>query len=182
MIDRRGGLAYLDVMSHANLWAPWRMEYVRQLDPPDDPSACFICDAWHSRDDDAQRLVIERDDAGLILLNRFPYTNGHLLVALGDHIGELDQLDSDQLASLMRLTARAARLLNVSMNPQGLNVGMNVGRCAGAGLPGHLHMHIVPRWNGDTNFMTIAAQVRVVPQALEEVYSELRAVRDQLDD
>jgi ATP adenylyltransferase len=168
-------------MTTENLWAPWRMEYIRQLDAPAPgapgvaPGAppCFLCDAAkHAAGSEgaAQRWVLANDARGLILLNRYPYTSGHLLVAVAPHVGELSDLTPAQRGGLIELTAEAEGLVRTAFNPQGINIGINLGRCAGAGLPGHLHVHIVPRWNGDTNFMQVVGQVRVIPQALEESY------------
>lgn len=123
-----------------------------------------------------RRLVLLRDDRGVMLLNRFPYSNGHLMVAPADHLADLPELTAAQRAGLMELTALAEKLLQTAINPQGFNVGINLGRCAGAGVPGHLHVHIVPRWHGDTNFMQTVGQIRVIPQALEESYEHLNAV------
>ena len=179
-------------MTHTNLWAPWRMAYIDALvgeaghDAHDAPgeAGCFLCEAAQamSRDDavggDAagQRLVLMHDARGLVMLNRYPYTNGHLLVAPREHVACLSDLSPQGRADLMELTELADRLLRAAMNPQGMNIGMNLGRCAGAGLPGHLHVHLVPRWNGDTNFMQTVGGVRVIPQALEESFGMLREV------
>ncbi len=179
-------------MQHDNLWAPWRMEYINSLDCQSQsavgataapgfapsPPTCFLCQAAKvdpGSQDAARLLVIHRDERGLIMLNRYPYTSGHLLVAVGDHLGELSDLTPTQRAGLMELTATAERLLRAAVNPQGINVGINLGRCAGAGLPGHLHVHLVPRWNGDVNFMSTVGQVRVIPQALEVTLTHLQA-------
>ncbi len=137
---------------------------------------CFLCQAWESAPDAnerRQRLIVKHDDRGLLLLNRYPYTNGHLLVAPRRHVGDISDLDRQERYGLMDLVAYANRLLQVAMNPQGMNVGMNIGRCAGAGLPGHVHIHIVPRWNGDVNYMQVIGGVRVIPQALEVCYEQL---------
>ena len=110
----------------------------------------------------------------MIILNRYPYTSGHLLVAPNDHVGDLTDVSTQQRSDLMELTAIAEQTLKLAYNPQGINVGMNLGRCAGAGLPGHLHVHLVPRWNGDTNFMSVVGSVRIMPQALEDSFDALR--------
>jgi ATP adenylyltransferase len=175
-------------MTTENLWAPWRMEYIRQLDPKTPapgssapgtaaPPPCFLCEAAKfpaDTDEARQRWVLAHDARGLILLNRYPYTSGHLLVAAAPHVGELSDLTPVQRGGLIELTAEAEGLVRTAFNPQGINIVINLGRCAGAGLPGHLHVHIVPRWNGDTNFMQAVGNVRVIPQALEESYRELR--------
>lgn len=176
-------------MDHANLWAPWRMDYIRQLgldanaEAEGSGPACFLCAAAGEPDEsgDSKRLVLIDDSRGLILLNKYPYTNGHLLAAPSAHVESLCDLSAAQRAGLMELTALAERLLRAAMNPQGLNIGINIGRCAGAGLPGHLHVHIVPRWSGDTNFMETVGQVRVIPQALQECYQLLTAALGKLE-
>ncbi|MCC7192388.1 MAG: HIT domain-containing protein [Phycisphaeraceae bacterium] len=169
-------------MSHQNLWAPWRLDYLRSLDPAVkpptaiDPPRCFLCDAAVAEAGSPEaknRLVLLRDARGVIILNRYPYTNGHLLIAPIDHIGDLADLDSVQRNSLFELVALAEELLRSTINPQGINVGINIGRAAGAGVPGHLHVHVVPRWAGDVNFMETVGQIRVIPQALDQSYEHL---------
>ncbi len=178
-------------MSHENLWAPWRLPYLQQMGAELTDAAsrgtsggrpagsCFLCEAMGAQpgtEEAKRRLVLLRDDRGVMLLNRFPYSNGHLMVAPADHLADLPELTAAQRAGLMELTALAEKLLQTAINPQGFNVGINLGRCAGAGVPGHLHVHIVPRWHGDTNFMQTVGQIRVIPQALEESYEHLNAV------
>lgn len=157
------------------IWAPWRIDYIRGIDTPEQDD-CFLCAAWKAPEEDDRRLVVHRGKRGMILINRYPYTNGHLLVAMAAHAADLPELDAADRAELMELTALAERVLQAGLNPQGVNIGMNIGRCAGAGLPGHLHVHLVPRWFGDTNFMSVVGQVRVIPQALEQIHRELRQV------
>ena len=168
------------------------MAYLRDLSqreaagvPVTATGGCFLCDAAAARpqdDPDAarQRFVLINDDRGVVLLNRYPYTNGHLLIAPREHLATLTALSSAQRAGLMDLTAVGERLLGSALNPQGYNMGVNLGRCAGAGLPGHLHIHVVPRWSGDTNFMQTVAQTRVVPDALETSYAHLLAALEAL--
>ncbi len=172
-----------------NLWAPWRMQYLKQLDPHEgikpqgDAPACFLCEALsHDPDSEAarQRLVLLNDGRGMIILNRYPYTNGHLLVAPRQHLGDLTDLSAPQRADFIELTALAERIVRLAYNPQGINMGVNIGRCAGAGLPGHLHMHILPRWGGDTNFITTVGEIRIMPQALEESHALLREAMKRL--
>lgn len=169
------------------------MAYIRELEaqgaqPPAD--GCFLCDAAAvaPRGEGAaarlaDHLVLHSEDRGVILLNRFPYTTGHLLIAPRDHAADLADLSPGQRSGLIELVALAQSIVRTAYNPQGMNIGMNLGRCAGAGLPGHLHVHVVPRWNGDTNFLSIVGQVRVIPQALEESHRILRdafaRMRDQ---
>ena len=161
-------------MTESNLWAPWRMQYIRQI-PPDDAASTgsFLRDYWLDPDGDHDHLVLHRSEHSMILLNRYPYTNGHLLVAPGEAVADLPLLSREQRHDLMDMTVLAERLLHIALNPQGVNVGVNIGRCAGAGLPGHLHAHVVPRWAGDVNVLSVVGHVRVVPQALEEVRDEL---------
>ena len=127
----------------------------------------------------ADRLVLLSDERGSLLMNRYPYSNGHLLVAPHKHAGDISDLTASERAGLMELTELGSRLLRTAMHCQGVNLGMNLGRSAGAGVPGHCHMHLVPRWNGDVNFMQTVAGARVIPQALEASYDALRAALAQ---
>ncbi len=160
-----------------NLWAPWRMKYINELGNSSD---CFFCRYFDSPQDDGDNLVLWRNESGLACLNRFPYTNGHLLIAPGAHKPDLGDLSQTEMLELMQMLAKGEQALSRALNPQGFNVGMNLGRCAGAGLPGHLHFHIVPRWQGDTNFMAITGEVRVIPQDLAESYRAIKAAADTL--
>ncbi len=162
-------------MNRQQLWAPWRIGYLKDQTRKTGESGCFLCEAIERPDEDDSRLVLHRDEAGMILMNRYPYTNGHLMVAPRSHVGRLRHFTAEQRAGLMELTTLAERLIQAVLDPQGLNIGINVGRPAGAGLPGHLHVHLVPRWGGDTNFMDVVGNIRVIPQALEETYRELAA-------
>ncbi len=164
-------------MSHETLWAPWRLNYiVNAVDKVavDEPKeGCFLC---RYRDDthDAENYVVDRSEHSLIVLNRFPYNNGHLLIAPRDHKGALSELGDAELLDLQVQLRRMVKLLSLVMGAEGFNVGLNLGRVAGAGLPGHLHWHIVPRWNGDVNFMPAIADTKVIPQSLEALYQLLR--------
>jgi len=159
---------------------------MRQLADPADkqgPRPCFLCAAAACKagsDEATWRHVLVSDERGVLLLNRYPYANGHLLAACVDHVGDLTSLAAAARGGLMELATVAQRLLETAVNPQGFNVGINVGRCAGAGVPGHIHMHVVPRWHGDTNFMPLFGQVRVIPQALEESFASLVAALDKV--
>lgn len=171
------------------LQAPWRLKYLESLDgkepapkagasptavaPP--PSGSFLRDYWLSPDADEKNQVIVRTDAGLILLNAYPYSNGHLLVALGDPRPTLLDYAPPQRAQLWSLTELATELVQRTLEPQGINIGINQGRAAGAGVPQHLHVHLVPRWSGDVNFITIVGQVRVIPSSLEAMAARYRA-------
>jgi ATP adenylyltransferase len=161
-------------MSNNPLYAPWRMDYIRSIDKPE-ASACFLCDAANAAtpEERKSRLVLWATEHMVVLINRYPYTSGHLLIAPRAHKPDLGDLTDAEQADLTRQTIRAVRVLKDAMSPQGFNLGINLGRAAGAGVPGHLHQHAVPRWNGDTNFMTVVADIRVVPQAMSQLYDEL---------
>ena len=172
--DRRyGGKVMAEF--NKNLWAPWRMEYIRSLGEEIADDGCFLCRYWAIPADDAVNHVVHRGVAVFTVMNRSPYTNGHLLVALGDHRSDLTDLSEEELACFHLAIRDAVELLRKTIQPQGFNVGFNLGHCAGAGLPGHLHAHVVPRWSGDTNFMAVLGDVRVVPDSLGALYQELRA-------
>lgn len=163
-------------MTNPSLWAPWRMEYIRSIPPDQNAGGSFLLDYWNAPEKDHENLVLHRSAHSFIVMNKYPYTNGHLLVAPGEALPDLPQLSVEQRNDLMAMTTFAERLLVAAMNPQGVNIGINIGRCAGAGLPGHLHVHVVPRWSGDVNFMSVVGQVRVIPEALDKVRDELLAV------
>jgi ATP adenylyltransferase len=169
-------------MQSRPLFAPWRMDYIRSVVKGEDDDQCFLCQAAAAANEDErrQRLVLWTTDTTTVLINRYPYTNGHLLVAPRAHKAELEDLTPDEQVDLMCQTTEAVTLLKRAISPQGFNIGINLGRCAGAGLPGHLHQHVVPRWNGDTNFMGVVGEVRVVPQAMSQLYDELLRVRQEM--
>lgn len=160
---------------NANLWAPWRMEYIRSLGPETTDDGCFLCRYWSNPQDDASNHVVLRGQTAYVVMNRFPYTNGHLMVALAEHKADITELTDSEWIEMTRLTRDAVAILRAAIKPQGFNVGYNLGRCAGAGLPGHLHAHIVPRWDGDTNFMAVVGEVRVIPDSLDAMWKELVA-------
>ncbi len=160
-----------------NLWAPWRMEYIHILNDQNAGRAdtdCFLCRYAVDPQADAENLVIWRSQRSLTLFNRFPYANGHLLVAPLGHVGTLFDLAEDVLDEVMHQVRDAQRLLYGVTGCQGCNVGINFGRCAGAGVPGHLHVHLVPRWEGDINFMPVLADTRVIPEAIEALRVRMR--------
>jgi ATP adenylyltransferase len=164
---------------------PWRLDYIRSLNAPADAGkagGCFLCDAANADSDAVRRdrLVVWRTEHSLVVMNKFPYTNGHLLVAPAAHKAELEELSPEELLDMQQQTAVAIGVLRRGVSPQGFNIGMNLGRCAGAGLPGHLHQHIVPRWNGDVNFMSVVGEVRIVPGVLEKMYDELMSAYAQV--
>ena len=154
------------------LWSPWRYQYITTSDKP---CECVFCAAAQSSDDHAS-LVVHRGAANFVILNRFPYTSGHLMVVPNDHVATLEDLREDALIEMFRLARDAERHLRAIYHPEGLNLGMNIGKSAGAGIAGHLHLHVLPRWTGDTNFMTVLAETRVLPEDLEVTYTRLRAV------
>lgn len=174
-------------MAHDALHAPWRMEYLESLGEAEKRAAgeidraCFLTSYWEQPDRDSENHVLYRDAEGMILLNRFPYSNGHVLVALGEARPRLLDYDEVQRQALLRLTCLAAEIIERGLNPQGINIGINQGKAAGAGVPGHLHVHLVPRWSGDTNFITVVGEVRVIPASLEAMARRLREVVSSLN-
>ena len=163
---------------NTNLWAPWRMEYIETLDS--DGAGCFLCDYVATPDLDEANLVLWRGERAYCLLNRFPYTGGHCLIAPYDHIGDFSAIDAAMMAEMMAMTQVLEQCLRKALCADGFNVGINLGRCAGAGLPGHLHIHIVPRWSGDTNFMSTLGGVRVVPEFLLATRAKILAAAAEL--
>ncbi len=169
---------------HERIWAPWRLSYVQSTDDkpaapakpldflPDADCSCFICQAV-ADSDSRSRLVVARGKVSLSILNRYPYNNGHLLVAPRRHVGDLEGLTPPEHLEMMETIARLTVVLREELKAEAFNVGLNLGRTAGAGLPGHLHWHIVPRWNGDTNFMPALAGVKVIPQSLDALWELL---------
>jgi ATP adenylyltransferase len=161
--------------------APWRMSYIRSLEssPAErSTSGCFLCDAVAKLDDPAQRrerLILWDSPHCVCLLNRYPYTSGHLLIAPKRHVAELDAVDAETLVDLNVQVVRAIALLKKVMRPQGFNLGINMGSAAGAGVPGHLHEHVVPRWAGDVNFMSVVGETKVVPSTTSALWAELAA-------
>jgi ATP adenylyltransferase len=167
---------------HDKIWAPWRIYYIKNelatrdareaaLPPGVDPN-CFICRGL-AQDDDRANLIVARGQHCAVLMNRFPYNNGHLLVAPLGHKGGLEDLSDVELLECQHLIVRFMAILREQVSAQGFNVGLNLGRIAGAGLPGHLHWHIVPRWAGDTNFMPVLASVDVIHQSLDSLWDLL---------
>jgi ATP adenylyltransferase len=160
-------------MTLERLWAGWRADYVGGAGVEVPEGGCLFCALPGLADDDA--LVVARDERAFVVLNLYPYTSGHLLVAPLRHECDLEALDADEVLALMLLTQQAVTAVKAAYRPEGVNIGLNLGRAAGAGIPGHLHEHIVPRWTGDTNFMTSVAEVRVVPEALTTTLERIRA-------
>ena len=163
-----------------NLWAPWRIGYIQGLDkgssPAEKKDECFICQNLQTPEDDDKNLVLWRTDKSLVILNRFPYNNGHLLIAPARHIPDLNEARDEENLEMIKLIRESQKALSLAIKPHGFNVGMNFGRCAGAGLPGHLHIHVVPRWNGDTNFMAVCSGTDVISQSLAELLDLLKHI------
>jgi ATP adenylyltransferase len=153
------------------LWTPWRADYVTQTG---DPSSCFLCDLVAHPDGDDAELILHRGESTMIVLNKFPYNTGHAIVAPHRHVGDLTELTGEERGLIMEETSRVVGALRDALRPQGFNVGLNLGMVAGAGLPDHVHVHVVPRWGGDTNFMPIVGETKVLPEALDETAAKLR--------
>ena len=159
-------------MANQRIWAPWRLAYVK--DASKDIEEDCIFRAKPAQDDDVGNLIVHRGERSFVILNLFPYTNGHLMVAPYEHAGRLQDLPTETTAEMMAFAQRAMARLEEVYDPHGFNVGFNQGRVAGAGVEHHIHMHVVPRWGGDTNFMPVIADTRVMPQTLEQSYESLR--------
>lgn len=151
------------------LWAPWRMEYILSGQKGGD---CIFCPG-HDRGQDEARLILHVGSMSMVMLNRFPYINGHLLVAPFRHLSGLESLSQEETLDLLGMVRKAIEVLKKAMAPDGFNVGLNLGRAAGAGMEEHIHFHVVPRWNGDTNYMTVFGEVRVIPEHIKETYHKL---------
>jgi ATP adenylyltransferase len=154
------------------LWAPWRLAYVAKEPPLTQEEACFVCRGL-AEEDDRKNQIVRRTPLSVVLLNKYPYNNGHLLIGPRRHVGRLDEMTSEELLDVNEQLRKMVGILERKMKPDGFNIGVNLGRVAGAGLPGHIHWHIVPRWNGDTNFMPIFADVKVIVQSLDALFDLL---------
>jgi len=157
------------------LWSPWRLAYVSG---GGEPKGCIFCDALVQAD--AAPLLLFRGACCFVILNLYPYNNGHLMVVPNRHVATLADATPDELGEMIRLTRVAEMALTEAYRPQGMNVGMNLGRQAGAGVADHMHIHVVPRWTGDTNFMSVVGSVRVVPEELEQTAGRLRPIFERL--
>lgn len=152
-----------------NLWAPWRMEYILGKREP----YCIFCPEGDGLSDE-ERLILYRGRRTMVMMNKYPYNNGHLLVAPWRHVAGLEDLTEEEMTDLMKKVQACVKILRRTMRPDGFNVGLNLGAAAGAGVESHLHFHVVPRWEGDTNFMTVFADVRSIPEHLRQTYDKLR--------
>ena len=155
-------------MAEQRLWAPWRLEYIKGPKPDD----CIFCSQPAAADDE-RAYIVARGEHSFVMLNAFPYNNGHLMVSPYAHVPSIEELDDPVLLDLMHLTQRSLGALREAYAPEGFNIGVNQGKIAGAGVEGHVHLHIVPRWGADTNFMPVIASTRVLPQSLEDSYRAL---------
>ncbi len=158
------------------LWAPWRMQYIEQGDKT---QGCIFC-LLPPQEKDRENLILHRGETGFVMLNSFPYNSGHLMVAPYKHVADMYDLADDELLEVNHLVRYGIRLLTAAMQPDGFNLGVNLGRTAGAGIVDHIHWHIVPRWNGDTNFMPVIADTRVLPEGLQATYDKLRNKIEEL--
>jgi ATP adenylyltransferase len=166
-----------------HLWAPWRMAYIspdserdRLTGDPAEPEGCLFC--HKVRDDparDAENLILFRGKRCFVMMNLFPYNSGHLMVAPNEHVASLEWLPEKTATDVMLVARRCQAALRAALHPDGFNLGINEGAIAGAGFPGHVHLHIVPRWSGDTNFMPVIAAVKVMPELLQQTYEKIRA-------
>ncbi len=172
------------------IWAPWRMRYiVRTAEAEDNKDAdgttqepCIFCRfPAESAANDAKNLIVRRGTTAFMILNAFPYSNGHLMVTPYRHTADLNDLNDTELLEMTTMTRQAVGLLKSAFKPDAFNIGMNLGRVAGAGIADHLHMHIVPRWNGDTNFMTVLGDVRVMPESLAAIHAHLHEILSRTD-
>ncbi len=154
-----------------HLWAPWRMGYI--LDNGKNHEGCFLCAAM-DKHQDRENYVLHRGRHSSVIMNRYPYNNGHLLVVPNAHVPDMSSLPVEELTDMMQCTQQAIDILRQDVNPDGFNVGINIGKAAGAGLPEHLHIQIVPRWNGDTSYISVFDETRVVPELLDKTYARLK--------
>ena len=153
-----------------HLWSPWRMKYIEKHNKED---GCVFC-AEQAKADSAENLIAFRGELAYVILNRYPYTSGHLMVVPFAHIPNIEELNSKTRAEMMELTSQCMTALRNLYKPQGFNMGANIGEAAGAGVLGHVHIHIVPRWNGDTNFMSALSETRVLPESLEDTFKRVK--------
>jgi ATP adenylyltransferase len=155
------------------LWSPWRMQYIESAQATQDPEGCIFC-VKPAAGDDEGTYIVARAGRAYAILNAYPYNPGHLMIAPFRHVGDFVDLEPDESTDCDVLLKRSIQALREASGPDGFNVGMNLGRVAGAGIPGHVHWHVVPRWNGDTNFMPVVGETRVLPELLAETYAKLK--------
>jgi ATP adenylyltransferase len=158
------------------IWSPWRMTYIQNNKPEDECVFCFVL----QQPDSSENLVLSRGEHAFVILNRFPYTSGHLMVVPYAHYPSLELLDASTRAEIMELASKSIQVLQQVYSPEGFNLGINIGKVAGAGIAGHVHLHVVPRWGGDTNFMTSLGDTRVLPETLEDTYQRVKEAWQKL--
>ena len=149
------------------LWAPWRINYIKK----GNNKRCFLCEISHKK---RNKFLLWKGDYSMVVMNIYPYNNGHLMIAPIKHKKDFNSLQNDEIGEMFHILKTTVNILNKTLKPQGFNIGINLGRCAGAGLPGHIHIHIVPRWNGDTNFMPVLASTKIISQSFEELSDILK--------
>lgn len=154
------------------IWAPWRMQYIQK----EKPEGCVLCQK-PKENNDALNYILYRGEKNYLILNSYPYSRGHLMVTPYRHVAGLEELTEEERHEHFEIVSRSIKLLRRAFNPEGFNLGINMGKVAGAGIEGHVHTHVVPRWQGDTNFMTVLSDIRIMPEALAETYKKLK---DQL--
>jgi ATP adenylyltransferase len=159
------------------LWAPWRMEYILSA-KEEKEKGCIFCTRY-PKDDDRNNLILYRGKTAFVIMNRFPYNNGHVMIVPYRHSGDIHELSADEKLEMMDITQLCLTVLSEVMQPHGFNIGMNIGRVSGAGVLDHLHSHVVPRWNGDTNFMPVIGGTKVISEALDKSYDKLKIVFDR---
>jgi len=162
-------MVYNKKMKKEIIWAPWRMGYILG----EKKEGCFLCSAYKSKNL-TKNYVIEKNKNAFVVMNIFPYNNGHLMVAPKRHIAEFEQLTEDEILSINMFIRKSIIILKNVLKPEGFNIGVNIGKVSGAGVETHIHFHIVPRWTGDTNFMPVISNTKVIPQALDELYEKLK--------
>jgi len=155
-----------------HLWTPWRMTYLTNNQPK--PDGCIFCNALATPEKDPQTFILYRGAHCFVILNLYPYNNGHLMIVPLEHVESIETMSIDAVTEMMTLSQHCVGVLRKAYNPQAFNIGINIGAAAGAGVPGHVHLHIVPRWSGDTNFMPVISNTRVIPEMIDETYKRLR--------
>ncbi len=165
------------------IWAPWRLSYIKEATKGENRDGCFICKAVNeSPEKDAENLLLHKGKYSLVILNRYPYNTGHLMVCPVRHTGDFTSLRKEELEEIDETLKKVLKVLKRAFNPEGFNIGLNLGKVSGGSVDTHIHYHVVPRWLGDTNFMPVISGVKVIPQSLSETYSILKEFWDRLDD